>query len=224
MPPRESNGKSLLTRSILSLFVPFRCVASDITNQRAVVFSRGDLVQAVRASMSYPFYFKPIRVDGNLMMDGGLYNNFPSDVMYNDFMPDFIIGSNVAVNAAPPSEDDLLSQLRAMMQGRTDYSIVCDDGVIIEPVTTTSLFDFSEAGTTIEDGYRAAMARMPEIMSSVKRHVHREEVEKRRRAFRQRMNALVFGEVRIHGLKRPQRLYVERSLFRDKEPISMKQL
>ncbi|MBK9515401.1 MAG: patatin-like phospholipase family protein, partial [Flavobacteriales bacterium] len=68
-----------------SLFVPYRCVASDITDQRSVVFSRGDLAQAMRASMSYPFYFKPIRVDGHLMMDGGLYNNFPSDVMYKDF-------------------------------------------------------------------------------------------------------------------------------------------
>ena len=47
-----------------SLFVPYRCVASDITAQRPVVFSKGDLAQAVRASMSYPFYFKPIRIDG----------------------------------------------------------------------------------------------------------------------------------------------------------------
>jgi NTE family protein len=63
-------------------------VASDITAQRSVTFRKGDLAQAVRASMSYPFYFKPIRVNGHLMMDGGLYNNFPSDVMYEDFFPD----------------------------------------------------------------------------------------------------------------------------------------
>src|SRR5690606_9630634 len=73
--------------SMDSLFVSYRCVASDITAQRPVVFRTGDLAQAVRASMSYPFYFKPIRVDGHVMMDGGLYNNFPSDVMYHDFMP-----------------------------------------------------------------------------------------------------------------------------------------
>ena len=60
-----------------SLFIPFRCVASDITDQRSVVFGEGDLALAVRASMSYPFYFKPIRVNGHLMMDGGIYNNFP---------------------------------------------------------------------------------------------------------------------------------------------------
>ncbi|MBK9059211.1 MAG: patatin-like phospholipase family protein [Flavobacteriales bacterium] len=53
-----------------SLFVPFRCVASDITARQEVVFSKGDLAVAVRASMSYPFYFKPILVEGHLMMDG----------------------------------------------------------------------------------------------------------------------------------------------------------
>ena len=80
-----------------SLFVPFRCVASDLTDQSSVVFSRGNLAEAIRASMSYPFYFKPITVNGHLMMDGGLYNNFPSDVMYNDFLPDLIFGSNVSL-------------------------------------------------------------------------------------------------------------------------------
>lgn len=206
------------------LFVPYRCVASDITNQRAVVFAKGDLAQAVRASMSYPFYFKPIRVDGNLMMDGGLYNNFPSDVMYADFMPDFIIGSNVASNSLPPSEDDLLSQVRAMMQGRTDYSIICEEGVIIEPRTATTLFDFSNAGATIADGYRAAMERMPEILAQVDRHVHADSVAARRKAFRAGMPRLEFGEVRIHGLNKRQTRFVRESLMPKRGPLTMQEL
>jgi NTE family protein len=206
------------------LFVPYRCVASDITNQRAVVFSSGDLVQAVRASMSYPFYFKPIRVDGNLMMDGGLYNNFPSDVMYADFMPDFIIGSNVAFNAPPPSEDDLLSQVRSMMQGRTDYSIICEEGVIIEPETATSLFDFTNAGSTIEDGYRAAMERMPEILAQVRRRVEPEELAERRGNYRAQLPKLEFGDIHISGLNRSRSRFVENSLWRGEAPIALDEL
>ncbi len=206
------------------LFVPYRCVASDITNQRAVVISKGDMAQAVRASMSYPFYFKPIRVDGNLMMDGGLYNNFPSDVMYSDFLPDFIIGSNVANNAAPPSEDDLLSQLRAMMQGRTDYSVICEEGVIIEPVTTTTLFDFSQPGKTVADGYRAAMERMPEILAQVKRREPRDSVNARRKAFREAMPPLVFDEVRITGLNKNRTRFVEKSLMPREGTFTLQQL
>ncbi len=207
------------------LFVPFRCVASDITNQRAVVFKQGDLAQAVRASMSYPFYFKPIRVNGALMMDGGLYNNFPSDVMYADFLPDFIIGSNVAYNAPPPSEDDLLSQLRAMMQGRTDYTVICEEGVIIEPVTSTSLFDFTNPGATIDDGYRAAMERMPEILASMNNRVDQDEISARRKAFREQMRPMVFGEVRVQGLTRRQTRFILRSLpHRAEAPMTIDEL
>ncbi len=206
------------------LFVPFRCVASDITDQRSVTFSEGDLAQVVRASMSYPFYFKPIRVDGHLMMDGGLYNNFPSDVMYHDFLPDIIVGSNVSYNSPPPSEDDLLGQLRAMMQERTTYAIQCENGVIIEPITSTSLFDFSEPGLAIADGYAAAMARMPEILAQVKRRVTPEEMAQRRRVFRDGMPALIIDQVRIHGLTKSQTRYVERSLYRGMTSLTSDQL
>lgn len=207
-----------------SLFVPYRCVASDITDQRSVVFSKGDLAQVIRASMSYPFYFKPIRVNGHLMMDGGLYNNFPSDVMYADFLPDFIVGSNVSYNSPPPSEDDLLGQLRAMMQERTRYEIQCENGVIVEPQTATSLFDFSDAALPIADGYAAAMKRMPEILAQVHRRVSPEELAERRKAFKARAPRLVFGDVRIHGLTRSQARYVEKSLDRGVEELTPEKL
>ncbi|MFO0436532.1 MAG: patatin-like phospholipase family protein, partial [Sphingobacteriaceae bacterium] len=95
-----------------SLLVPYRCVASDIQSKQSIVFKSGDLSTSLRASMSYPFYLRPIKVDGKLLFDGGLYNNFPSDVMYKDFNPDFIIGSNVADKNASPEDDDLYLQLR----------------------------------------------------------------------------------------------------------------
>lgn len=207
------------------LFVPYRCVASDITDNKPVIFRTGDLALAIRASMSYPFYFKPIRINGHLMMDGGLYNNFPSDVLYEEFLPDVILGSNVARNSGPPSEDDLMSQLRAMMQEQTDYSIPCEHSVIVEPMTATTLFDFSEPGTTIDDGYRAAMARMEEIKAVIQRHVPPEEVAERRRAFRSRFQPPVFGDVRIHGLNHQQSLYVERTLLSRRDgPLTAEEL
>ena len=86
------------------LFVPFRCVASDVYNKRPVVMRQGDLGDAVRASMSFPFVFKPIEMDSVLVYDGGIYNNFPTDVMRDDFHPDVIIGSVVAGNPKKPQE------------------------------------------------------------------------------------------------------------------------
>lgn len=80
------------------LFIPFRCVASDVYNKRPLIMKNGDLGDAVRASMSFPFVFKPIEIDSVLAYDGGIYNNFPTDVMREDFHPDIIIGSVVAAN------------------------------------------------------------------------------------------------------------------------------
>ena len=202
-----------------SLFVPYRCVASDITAQRPVVFGKGDLAQAVRASMSYPFYFKPIRVNGHLMMDGGMYNNFPSDVMYTEFMPDIMIGSNVAFNAPPPSEDDLVSQLKAIMVEHTNYSVPCEPGIIIEPKTATTLFDFTTAKQAVMDGYTAALERMPEIKEAIARRMRPSELQAKRRAFRAKFPPVRFGSVHVEGLTRPQTVYCERLLDRDKGPL-----
>lgn len=94
------------------LFVPFRCIASDVYNKKPLVLSKGDLGDAVRASMSFPFVFKPIEIDSTLAYDGGIYNNFPTDVMREDFHPDVIIGSVVAANPGKPKENDPMSQLR----------------------------------------------------------------------------------------------------------------
>ena len=49
------------------LFVPFRCIASDVYNKRPLIMRKGDLGDAVRASMSFPFVFKPIEIDLSLI-------------------------------------------------------------------------------------------------------------------------------------------------------------
>lgn len=207
-----------------SLLVPFRCVASDITAQKPVIFEKGDLALAVRASMSYPFYFKPIRIDGHLMMDGGMYNNFPSDVMYDAFLPDFIIGSNVAFNAPPPSEDDLMSQLKAMMMERTNYSVPCDPGIIIEPKTTTTLFDFASAQQAIADGYAAAMARMDDLKAAIQRREAPEQMAARRAAFKAKCPPVVFGNIAFEGVDARQRTFCERLLNKHNEPLTADEL
>ena len=222
---RSFAGASAAARyNMDSLFVPFRCVASDITARKEVVFSKGDLAVAVRASMSYPFYFKPILINGHLMMDGGMYNNFPADVMYDAFLPDYIIGSNVAYNAPPPSEDDLMSQLKSIMTQPTNYVLPCDPGVIIEPKTTTTLFDFASAKQAVADGYASAMERMPEIKAEVTRRRAKADVEQARLRFKRKCPPVVFGDIHYHGLNKKQALYSERLLNKHNEPIAVDQL
>jgi len=71
---------TLRTQKFDDLPIPFRSVATDIAAGERVVFADGDLPLAIRASMSVPAAFAPIRVRGKLMVDGGITDNVPIDV------------------------------------------------------------------------------------------------------------------------------------------------
>lgn len=71
--------------------IPFRCIGGDIVNGRPVILSAGNLAYALRATMSIPTIFAPIELDGNLLVDGGLFKNFPADVLC-DMGAEYLIG------------------------------------------------------------------------------------------------------------------------------------
>lgn len=198
-----------------SLFVPFRCVASDIVAKQSVVFSTGNLNEAVRASMTYPFYVNPIRINGTLFFDGGLYNNFPSDVMYHDFPVNFIIGSNVSYNADPPGEDDLISQLTNMLVSHTEFSIPCNSGIIIQPKTNIRTFDFKDVDEAIMAGYQTTIALMDSIKSLVPERVDPEEVKKRRALFRKKLLPLTISEVNTQNSQGMDESYIRKSILKN---------
>ncbi|PKP17091.1 MAG: patatin, partial [Bacteroidetes bacterium HGW-Bacteroidetes-21] len=155
-----------------SLFVPFRCVASDVNLREAVIFSEGDLGSAVRASMAAPFYFSPVVIKGKLLFDGGIYNNFPVDVLIKDFNPDYIIGCNVSHNSTPASEENPLLQLENMIVAPTDYSVPPEKGVLIEPdIQGIKFADFSKAWEIIDRGYQESLNNIDEIKANVHRCV-----------------------------------------------------
>lgn len=208
-----------------SLFVPFRCVAADAYKKEQVIFEGGNLAQAVRASVSYPFYLKPITVDGKLLFDGGLYNNFPADVILNDFFPDIIIGSTVAGEMQPADESDLFSQLKNLVMSHTEYSVICENGIIIEPVIDdVALFDFSRNRHLIDGGYTGAMKKMKEIEFSIPRRISKQERATKRNAFREKIPPLVFDNIEVKGLDKYQAGYVKRVLRQKKDTINVHNL
>lgn len=198
-----------------SLFVPFRCVASDIVAKRSVVFREGYLNQAVRASMTFPFFVNPIRINGVLYFDGGLYNNFPADILNSEFKPDAIIGSNVSYNAPPPDEDDLISQLTNMLVSHSNFSIPIEKAVMIEPKTAMQTFEFSAVEKAIDEGYRSTIAKMDSISRLVDRRVTKEELTVRRKAFRSRVPDLVVSEINTADKFGLDESYVRRSILKN---------
>lgn len=199
-----------------NLFVPYRCVASNIVKKESVVFKDGKLNQAVRASITYPFFINPIRVNGDLLFDGGLYNNFPSDVMYQSFSPDYIIGSNVSGNAKLPSEDDLISQLTNMLVSQTDFNLPCDEGLIIYPKTNVKTFDFSEVKMAIDDGYNSTITYLDSIEKHVQRRVSSEELEIRRTEFKKNILPIQLSAVNVSSPQRKSDIsFVRQSILKN---------
>jgi NTE family protein len=193
-----------------SLFVPFRCVASDIEDKKSVLFSDGNLNVAVRASMTYPAYLKPLRIDGKLLYDGGLYDNFPSGVLKETFHPDVIIGSNVSSNEDPPDEDDFLSQIRNMVVSKTDYSLEGDSTIMIEPRVVHGTFNFNDLQENVDSGYAAASRQINAIRTLVHRRVHPKVVQDKRRSFNAKKQELIFSNYAYEGLNKTESKYVNR--------------
>ena len=89
-----------------TLPIPFACVATDIVNNTEYDFHSGVLAEAMRASMSIPGVFEPIRKNNMVLVDGGLRNNYPADIA-RQMGADYIIGCTV--QDPPKTADDLNS-------------------------------------------------------------------------------------------------------------------
>ncbi len=197
-----------------NLFVPFLCIATDVHNNREVVLRKGDMGEAIRASMTFPFYFKPIEIDGELVFDGGIVNNFPVKNMKEVFNPDFIIGHNVSNNADKPREDDLVTQLENMIMQKTDYQVPAKDGIFLESTfSDVGLLDFKKIDQIESDGYKTAILMIDSIKSRVSRRISMDDVTDRRANFNYRKPQLVFKNIQVEGVADPmQRKFIIQSL------------
>ncbi|MGG7033957.1 MAG: patatin-like phospholipase family protein [Flavobacterium sp.] len=90
--------------------IPYRAIATDIVNGSEVVLSKGSLNTAMRASMSIPGIFQPVPYENTLLVDGGILNNFPTDVAQK-MGADIIIGSDVGGGMAPMEELDNITTI-----------------------------------------------------------------------------------------------------------------
>lgn len=202
------------------LFVPFRCVASDVYNKRPLIMSSGDLGDAVRASMSFPGMFKPIEIDSVLAYDGGIYDNFPVSTMIKDFKPDIIIGSVVSSNPSKPKEGDIMSQLENMIMQKTDYSIPDSLGIMMTfKYTDVGLMDFDRYDELHDIGYNRTIQLMDSIKQRISRRTSYRILERKRIDFKREMPELKFRKIIIHGTNEQQKKYIMRGFHANDNDI-----
>jgi NTE family protein len=153
-----------------TLPIPFRAVATDIVSGEQVLFKEGDLALAIRSSMSVPAAFAPIRVDGRLLVDGGIVNNVPVDIA-RSMGADRLIVVDVG---APLANDESLNSpfaitmqmLDVLMKQRTQdvlATMAPDDIKILPQLGNMSSAAFDDAAMAIPLGEAAAEAQLEKL-------------------------------------------------------------
>ncbi len=192
------------------LFVPLRTVTSNVYAKHKVVCRGGSLGDAIRTSMSFPLVFRPIEMDGVLMYDGGIYDNFPVDVMREDFAPDIMLGVDVSAPDGKPKSNDLIEQLEDMIIQNNDYDLPDDEGIRIKVnVENFSLLDWGKAQAIYQAGYDKAMEMMDSICGRVESRISPESRNLRREVFKSQTPYLRFDSVSVEGGTRSQNAYIE---------------
>jgi len=153
--------------------IPFRAIASDIVAGEVVILDSGDLTMAIRASMSVPGVFAPARVDGRLLVDGGLIGNLPIDVM-KEMGVDIIIAVDVEFplykseeleSVVTISEQMLTILIRKETLRQIDTLAAAD--ILIRPeLGIYASANFADITETIQPGQQAVLdqaARLQEL-------------------------------------------------------------
>lgn len=171
---------------------PFACVAVDLASGEEVVFRSGSLAVALRATMSYPGWFTPVRTGEQVLVDGGALNNLPTDVMA-DMGADVIVGVDLeTMTAEVETFDDVLGVLNrtvsVMMRNNTDRRTALADVLIRPDVSQLEFTDFNRADEIIRIGYEAAQRHADELapyaLDEVAWSRYRDGRAERRRVFR----------------------------------------
>jgi NTE family protein len=142
--------------------IPFRCVATDLNTLRPVTFAAGPLPQAVRASISIPGVFSPVQgSNGHYLVDGGILDNLPTDVLRNDLHADTVIAVHLEEAAtASPDTGSIVAVLNrafdAGIQQNVEQGKLLADLVISVPMGSFSSTDYAKAAGLVEAGYQAA--------------------------------------------------------------------
>lgn len=158
--------------------IPFFCVATDAETGKMVLLERGSLPMALRASGSFPTLLNPVEIDNQLLLDGGIANNFPIEIMREKGV-DIMIGVNVQSDL---NKRDKLHSVIAILNQIISYNIYeqskkgledCD--VYIKPdISNFTVVDFDKSKGIIKQGdiagkkYRSVIDSLARLQTQTK--------------------------------------------------------
>lgn len=209
-----------------SLLIPYRAVAADIFTQQTMVLKSGRLNEAIRATLSVPFFFRPLRFEKKYLFDGGIYNNFPVSIARSEFKPDVIIGVNVSTkifDEYPYDEDqELIEQsLLSMLLDKPDLKSLTEKDIYLAPdVKSYSVINFEPVAALIDSGYTEASRHLDEIREKIKTRIPCDTMTSTRNDFILAAAPLKFKGLRFDENTESQRRYI-RHFFAEEDYLNI---
>jgi NTE family protein len=175
LPPGLNSGQAvtlLIDRAALpystiqsfdELPIPFRCVSTEIVSGKAYVFRDGSLSDAMRATISIPGVFAPVRRDNQIFVDGGLVDNLPTDVV-RKMGADIVIAVHLQI--APASAKEIQSAFGIL--GRSVELVIAEteirgmagaDLLVKADVEKYTTMDYGKTDELVKIGYEAAQEK-----------------------------------------------------------------
>ena len=165
----QFNGYNNENVSFDQLPIPFRCVATDLNALVPVVFSKGSVAEAVRASISIPGIFPPVKYNDHYLVDGAIVDNLPTDIAKADLHSDVVIAVHLATSDFVESDVHSILGIFSRAYGagtaRAENNGKLLANVLI--VAETQKFeptDYDKARQLIEVGYSGAEHRRSDLI------------------------------------------------------------
>ena len=194
--------------SFADLPIPYACVATDLYAMAPKYWTSGSITDALRSTMAIPFYFRAVRKDGEVLLDGGMRNNYPVDIA-KKMGADIIIGSDMSIhrelNELNSPVDFLLQTITLLASSANGPArTMLDLGVHHELKGYTMLsFDDASVDDIIDQGYQNAIAQK-ELFESIAACVagkKEPEIAHHPAAVNLAQKKVRVGEVRFNGIK-----------------------
>ena len=195
--------------------VPFFCVATDMLSMNEKNWTAGSLVDAMRSTMAIPGYFRPVRLEGMVLVDGGTRNNFPVDIA-KAMGADIVIGSEMPT---PRNLADLGGLANLIMQNITLMSVdICEanrkntDLLLQHELKGYTMLSFDSASVDdiIAQGYAKAVENKEAFEKIAKRvgAVPGAQAPERRQAIDLAKHKVRIGEIRYEGVTEKESKYI----------------
>ncbi|WP_298287828.1 patatin-like phospholipase family protein [uncultured Lutibacter sp.] len=205
--------------------IPFLCIATNLETGNQEILKSGFLPEAVRASGSFPTLLTPVEIDGKLLTDGGIVNNFPVDEVI-DMGADIIIGVDIQSGLNSKNELDsavkILNQIVGFQMYNTLNSKHKKVDLVIKPnMEEYNVVSFDKVNEIMEEGERAAREKYSEFLDISKSQLSAQTQKVNTKQIQQ----LHIEKIEIEGNKNYTRAYILGKLnLRKRDTTSYKKL